>query len=308
MRTKVFGPLPNADHRSFAGDKMTKFGLLDEGYNSMAPAHEYRRMPAHFGPSFGPRNWPVGMEFDHAAFPLSSRFAIHFRTDAAMLQAMLPKGLSLAGEPIATVEFVELRHIQWLAGRNYNTLSFSYPVIFHGRDGDVTALFRSVIFESLPDAVITGREELGTSKLWADLPDPVRQDDRISYRAAWGGFEFAQLSIAHLEEHEQPLVIPGYPQTSGIINYKYMPRTGKLNEADVSCFTFWEHYSDSGMTVDKVYIGDADFAFRTSRWEDLPTLCTVVNRLADLPVNEIVLAELVEARGQGTIGNARIIY
>jgi hypothetical protein len=116
-----------------------------------------------------------------------------------------------------------------------------------------------------------------------------------------------EMSARDLQPAGTRLVIPDYPATKGIINHKYIPKTGSLDEADVSYFTFWPHYSESGMTVERVLTGTGAFSFAQASWQELPTLCTVINRLGGFPVEEIVGSELVEASGQGSIANAQII-
>lgn len=47
----------------------------------------------------------------------------------------------------------------------------------------MTASYQLVLFESFCDAIITGREELGFGKVWADLPDPVVEEGRWTHTA-----------------------------------------------------------------------------------------------------------------------------
>lgn len=263
------------------------------------------RMPTHFGEVSGARNIPAHVDVDHARFPILTRFSLHFRTDAALLERQLPRGCRLAGEPIATLYFSTLKQIQWLAGRGYNVLSFSFPATFEGEE-IVTGQFKSVLWESLADPVISGREDLGFNKLWAEIPDPTNSGDRYDYQASWEGFRFIDARF----EAQQPVTaslppVPGQAETSGTINYKYIPKTGQRGVAEVSQCTFWPHFEASGF--ERAYLGSGSFEFHRASWEQLPTLHHVVNALADLPVREIVQSSLVWGRGQGDVGDIRIL-
>ena len=63
------------------------------------------RMPTHFGPTPGPRQWPDanGRDWKHSARTLT--VSASFLTDAARLDRHLPEGFTLIGEPVVTVDF-----------------------------------------------------------------------------------------------------------------------------------------------------------------------------------------------------------
>jgi hypothetical protein len=61
------------------------------------------RMPVMFGPSISPRQGLAGVRYDSSDAPATCVSAT-FLTDAAPLEALLPPGFSLHGEPTLTVE------------------------------------------------------------------------------------------------------------------------------------------------------------------------------------------------------------
>ncbi|HEY0301268.1 MAG TPA: hypothetical protein VGC36_08055, partial [Rhizomicrobium sp.] len=76
-------------------------------------------MPVAFGPSAGPRQRPEG-DLAEDVPTQTTRFTVRYLSDAGAVQNLLPRGLTLWGEPIVTVEMAQLREVPWLAGRGYN--------------------------------------------------------------------------------------------------------------------------------------------------------------------------------------------
>lgn len=267
------------------------------------PGGSYR-MPLSFGEVPGARNIPSHVTVDHDRFPEITRFAVHFRTDAAILESQLPPRLTLAGEPIVTLYFATMKRIQWLAGRDYNVLSYSFPCHFAGKRDDVIAQFKAVLWEGLPDPCISGREDLGFPKLWCELPEPRFLDGRHSFEANWLGFRLFEASFEEGEDVGSLPAVPGEAATTGTICHKYIPRTGSPGIADIDQLIYWPQFDAKNVT--RVNLGKGEFRFNRARWEDLPTMHHVVNALAGLPV-EILQSEMVWASGQGAVSNLQIL-
>ncbi len=199
------------------------------------------RMPYGFGPTAGPRQGPDGERFDWTASPRRQAVAVSFLTDAAALDALLPPGFSLAGDPVVTVEIQRFTELEWLAGRGYNTLGVRFPATFQGEADRATGSFLSVLWENLADPILSGRDELGFAKLYADLPEPRVFRGTEHYEAGWLGHRFLELAVSDLRDVPSgPQPVAGLPGPSdGTLHYKYIPRTGAWGEAEVAqaCLT-----------------------------------------------------------------------
>jgi len=263
------------------------------------------RMPTHFGQVSGARNIPAHVIQDHARYPEVTRFSIHFLTDAALLAKQLPAKLRLAGEPIVTIYFATMKNIQWLAGRGYNVLSYSFPVIYSGESKTVTTNFKAVLWEALPDACISGREDLGFNKLWADIPDPRIFGDVYHYEASWLGFKFIEAQFHASGTATSLPAIPGRADAKGTLNHKYIPKSGHRGAHDSMYFTYWPEFEVQN--VQRILIGRGDFHFNRATWEQLPTMHHVINQLAALPVMQTLSATLTFGSGQGAVGNLEIL-
>ena len=269
--------------------------------------NERYRMPTHFGPSPGPRNVPSNIAIDHKKYPLTTAVTVRFRTDAAALEAMLPPGFELAGEPIVSIDFAYMDQIQWLAGRGYNICLLSWPTIFKGKRDTVTGRFAAVLFENFADPIITGRDELGHPKIYCEIPRPVVLDDTWTCRLSWDGHEFLRVDVDNLG-NKQPTT--EFVQTDGWVQYKYIPGTPPEAGPDCAYATQSPDPLDpdahTNMTIDERRWGRGQVAFRESRWEDMPTVHHVANAFAALPVQEVLMAAVTHVTGWiGDVGDTR---
>ena len=73
------------------------------------------RMPTHFGPRTGPRYGPDGRKFECKGNPKSTSVSVSFLTNSEQLEAFLPPGFSLNGDPVVSVSGGYMKEIEWLA-------------------------------------------------------------------------------------------------------------------------------------------------------------------------------------------------
>jgi hypothetical protein len=123
----------------------------------------------------------------------TTTLSVSFLTHRANLEALLPPRCELFEDPIVTVSAQNLKNLWWLAGRGYNILSVTFRATYHGDEEQLTGNFMPVLWESLADPILTGRDELGFPKLWAEMQDIDRNGTSASASAAWLGFKFAEL-------------------------------------------------------------------------------------------------------------------
>jgi hypothetical protein len=148
------------------------------------------RMPTHFGPAFGPRQLSDDVVVDPKRSRRTLSVTASFLTDPVLLERHLPEGFTLAGEPVVTVEFHHMTDIDWLAGRGYTMIWVSWPATFTGSRDHATGKFLAVVWENLADPIITGRDEIGHPKLYADIEEPRRWNGVQICTAGWMAFAF----------------------------------------------------------------------------------------------------------------------
>jgi hypothetical protein len=185
------------------------------------------RMPTHFGPTTGPRQGEGGRKFANVDSPKVTRRSVSFLTNRDHLEELLPEGLELGTEPVVTVSYSIITEIEWLAGRGYNTLGVSFPAVFEGEENSVSGSFLTVLWENLADPIITGREELGFSKIYCELPEPRVHRGTTHCTASWMGFKFMDMKIRdrvprQAEERRDP-ALQVLPEDRGMGDARGLP-------------------------------------------------------------------------------------
>ena len=162
------------------------------------------RMPRVFGALPGPRNVPK----DKQNLPDNQTelvISVSVLTDAQKLAELLPPDCTLEGEPLLDGEY-DLQVEHWLARRSRlfdlaHELSNRAPITTRGK---VAGSFIPVLWENLADPIMTGREELGFAKIYAEMPAPVIIGDSYSAVATWQGFRFFEIEVGSLNETSGP--------------------------------------------------------------------------------------------------------
>lgn len=275
------------------------------------PDHRYR-MPVVFGPAVGPRQRPGGgmWSLEETGTMNAEWMAITYRTDPEKLAALLPPGMSLRGEPLLSVSCAWFKNLYWLAGRGYGILSLDFPVTYQGKTETLDGSFCPVIWEGQPEAILTGRDEMGFPKLFCDMPEIAwdREKGTASCETSWFGFKFFDITLTDMVEDDAPPSLPGSGGGAAMY-YKYVPRTNprKGGGADVAYVTTPAPRPGEGRPDAISFEGydfkrwraNGSFNWHRATFEQLPTTFHIVNTIADLPCLEIVRTEMVAFSGPG---------
>jgi len=270
----------------------------------------YYRMPTHFGPSLGPRQGLNGRRLDCIDSPIDTDFEATFKADKEQLVKLLPPGFSLREPYTITFAFGYITHIEWLAGRGYNTFGVKIPATYNGTHEAVHGNLLLVLWENKADPIITGREELGFAKVYCELPEPQCIGSDVICRASWDGFEFASLKLSGLSDIKAE-DLPSEPSSTvpseGTLHYKYIPKTGCPGEADAAYATLTPAACPNA-TVDLIkQAKTATLVFNPATWEQLPTLVHIVNALAELDLGECTQATMTQSHGGKDLSDQRIL-
>lgn len=268
-------------------------------------------MPTHFGPSLGPRQGRDGQRFACKDTPKTTTLSVSFLTNREQLEELLPEGFTLGGEPIVTVAASYMTEIEWLAGRGYNILGVSFPAIFNGKEDYAVGNLLTVLWENLADPIITGREELGYSKIYCELPEPTVYGGETHCIASWLGFKFLDLKLRNMTQVDpEELPSPASGQTdgklTGTLHYKYIPRTEDWGDADAA-YAVLTPAETPNRVVKEMWRGEGTVEFHKARWEDMPTQYTIVNAFAELEIKEYRGASITKTVGSKDLSDQRIL-
>jgi hypothetical protein len=265
------------------------------------PAARYR-MPVMFGPTVGPRQGPEGETFDGSNAPFSVT-SVRFLSDKAALEALLPQGFSLNGDPVVTVEHTILHDLAWLAGRSYSMLGVKLPVIFEGDEESLTGALLTVLWENRCEPILSGREELGFNKLYCELPEPLITDRKRVCRASWEGHEFCRLAVSDLTDAQPPAA----PVSDGTLHFAYMPPMGLEGDHESRTRVMLSPTPSLASRIDLYQTGTPELSFHTATFEQMPTMFQIVNVLAALPIVELRGGSFLKARGKSDLREQRMV-
>ena len=234
---------------------------------------------------------------------------MNFLSNEDQLAALCPEGFTPIGEPVVTVGLTDMRNIPWLAGRGYKMLMVMFNAAYHGKKDSAMGPFLSVLWENMADPICSGREELGFSKMYCELPDPWEFDGITRFSADWYGFRFCDMELTDMKP--VPVAEPEVPDVPegtqlGLLHYRYMPRIGEWGTADAS-YPVITPAANPNVKVTEMFQGKGTVAFHKARWEDMPTQYHIVSGLAALEIKEFRGAMIRHYQGSKDLKDPHIL-
>lgn len=284
----------------------------------------YWRMPIAFGPMPGPRqSFHGAIRSAHdSTFTTAS---IKFKTSRTMLQNLFPHTSSTSYRfqnpgtvAYASISQTTLGNMEWLGGSGYNHLGlYIHGVEYVKRDGSVVrGTYMPLLFENLGDPIISGREELGMPKLYTAI-DVHRRATSYRINTSWEGAVWGNFILSDLEEID--LASPSASASAsisgeaddGIIVHRYIPAVGRDSrgraDADYAVFDPYKEELPVPQPKRAWKAGKASFKLDALDLDALPTMHHIIERLAELPVYEIMGGKIVEGTGVPDVAAARRI-
>lgn len=284
----------------------------------------YWRMPVGFGPFPGPRQDAYGRALQDGLQRTFSTVSVKFKTSRTYLETLFPTSQFRFKSPAtvcqASISMTELDNMQWLGGKGYRHLGlYIHGVEYVKKDGTTIAgTHMPILFESLTDPIVSGREELGMPKLFCDI-DIDRQPTSVRVSLSWRGAKFIDMGLVGLKEDDASTEAGtiGGESDYGILVYRYIPAVGQPGKADSEYAVVVPHEEEEPKgSVRKVLRAPsthgtkdsgANISMQGLDWTQLPTLHHVASALAEIPIYEVVSAKVVEGTGVPDVSTARRI-
>lgn len=261
----------------------------------------YQRMPLSFGPSPSPRQDLDGKKRGMMIDATYRTTYMTFKTRKTYLQTLMPMGNfeidSQGGWTSATFSVTRLENLEWLGGRGYS----HFGLYIHNVVGDIPSVsevsgmektrvrgdFLPVLFENMADPIITGREELGFSKVFATIQEE-KWGDSYTLSAGWEGTTFCKMYLSNLVAGSDDLA----PEQAPTISHKVIPSSKAAGEVDVNYTTAMELKIGIGKKEKRWKAGGARIEFCNLKGEELrkafPTLANVIEGLRNIEVCDVI--------------------
>ena len=259
------------------------------------------QMPVHFGPCCGPRPGPDGQRFILDGPQESIQHSLVYETAPAAVERCLPKGFSLRSPHIIVTHKMH-RNLPWLAGRGYNVTTFNVPVTYCGQKETICGQYQLAIWENHADPILCGREQLGYSKVFADIEDMHTLHGIASASLSSWGFRFLDLRFDTAAQPEDPKGLRAVlldPKNEGLLHYKYIPHTGDgFTAADTAYVTLTPKSFPIPAEAPPLPPPSRTWctgglSWYIPAWEDMPTQYHIVQGLAAMPIRRVLGAGIV---------------
>jgi len=231
------------------------------------------RMPAHFG----------GYVYEPAETRYHDVVAMTFTyaTDGGRLSGYIPEGFELLRSELS-IQFSQCREVDWLAGSGYNLIDVSAPVRFNGLRDTVEGNFSLVVWENSTTPILTGREETGVAKIYADIEELHILGDKRFTTASFEGNSFLRLEMAV----EKPVDETGMARLRNMpvntLHWRYIPKVGRPG-ADLSQPVLFPQRAQA----QSAWQGSGSVRWNVLGYEEHPRQAHIIKALADLPVVEM---------------------
>lgn len=255
-------------------------------------------MPTVFGPALTPRQSVNGKRYIDATPTQYNRSIICYETDYSILQSLVPEGFEVT-QPYVIIDYCMLKNVAWLAGRGYNTLGIAIPVKYSSDLATTQGMLLTVLWENHADPIITGREQLGFSKIYADITN-INEDKPGVYSVDASSWEFSffnmEINTNESAEDQNKLFEVLNLKGDGMLHHKYIPKTGdgffkgSVDEIVLSPSNWIEPDKTilKNNLESEICMCSGSFSWKVPSWEQMPTQSHIIQKLNQLEVKKMI--------------------
>lgn len=238
------------------------------------------RMPAHFG--------GYGYVAEGTRYHDTVTLSFSYTTEKAMLEAYIPEAFELV-RPELCIAVTQCRQVDWMAGSSYNLVMASAPVRYSGVRDRVEAPYVLVIWENKTTPILSGREETGFPKIYADIEDLHIVSGNYFTNVSFEGNTFLRLHFADAAPVTEQELARMKTMPMDAIGWRYIPKVGGPG-ADLSQPIFFPQECE----VAKAWTGKGSVQWTELSWLQNPMQAHIIKALAGLPMLETGPARMLE--------------
>ena len=229
-------------------------------------------MPAHFGGYEGAT--PATTYHDVTSF------MVNYETDPSGLARYIPEGFELT-QPRVSIQYMMCRAVEWLAGGAYNLITVGAPVAYVADRERTEGLYVLVIWENRTTPILSGREQSGMPKIFADIEDHHQLGDRVFTNASFEGTTFLRLDFQKARQIGPDELAAVDQQTSKVnaFGWRYIPNIGRPGAALSHATLFPQE-----LVSTEAWQGEGQVRWQAPTPEQHPTQFHIIQALSDLPI------------------------
>lgn len=231
------------------------------------------RMPAHFG------GWTY--QPAETCYHDVVNITFTYTTDGDRLAGYIPEDFELL-RPELSIGYSQCREVDWMGGSAYNLIDVSAPVRFTGRRDRVEGAFSLVVWENKTTPILTGREETGVPKIYADIEDLHILRDKRFTAASYEANTFLRLEMTVTGPMDEAGTALRRNMPVNCLNWRYIPKVGGPG-ADLSQPVLFPQRIEAR----SVWLGDGTVQWISPRYEECPMQAHIIRALAELPMLEM---------------------
>ena len=254
-----------------------------EGYTYHMPVH-FRGTPA--GEVMNPLYGDV--------FVLSADLT----TEMEALAQFVPKDFEIL-EPVVNVQYNDCRSVDWMSHGEYRILKFAVPVRYLGNDEGLTGLYPLVLWEDKTEPILTGREDTGMPKMFADISIERRWEDHWFVRASYEGTTFVKLDFWDKEAAGADEIAAGNEATHRVndFGWRYIPnvRGGGAALSHAVLYPSEAH-------MDTIWHGEATLTWTPYDWWENIIQAPIIRGVSSLPI--LGVGNATRSRGRCILVNS----
>ena len=214
------------------------------------------------------------------------------------LAEFVPKDFEIL-EPVVNVQYNDCRGVEWMSHGEYRILQFGVPVRYLGNDEGLTGLYPLVLWEDKAEPILSGREDTGMPKMFADISIERRWEDHWFVRASYEGTTFVKLDFWDKGAAGADKIAARNEDTRRVnaFGWRYIPNVSGGGAALNHAVLY-----PSEAHVDAMWHGEATITWTQYDWWENIIQAGVILGLSSLPIHRVENA--VRSRGRVILVNS----
>jgi acetoacetate decarboxylase len=246
-------------------------------------------MPAHFG--------AVMEEPAPATYHDVTQIMLTYETEQNVLERYVPDAFQCT-EPLIMIGYSMCRGVDWLAGGGYNLVNVAVPVAYTNDRERIEGAYVFVIWENKTIPILTGREQTGMPKIFADIEDHHQIGDRVLTNASYEGWTFLRIDFQQ-KKQMSPEELNLLNQRMGSVNafgWRHITNIGRSGAALSHATLFPQELVQTA-----AWMGEGQVQWTALGPEQYPLHHVVTQALSQLPI--ISYRECLMSRGSLILRN-----